>query len=111
LASSSATTVVAMAAYRPGRRKLRLFAGHGEAVRDASLALGPDEAWIDLGAGAWRRVVARADRLADELAAGVAAPGTSTPPAAGRSGEGRAGPEDPTGDDADPAGTDPDPAT
>jgi hypothetical protein len=49
------------------RRKLHLLGGLGDRYSERSLILDAKEAWIDLSAAAWRRMLTEADRLADEL--------------------------------------------
>lgn len=51
----------------PHRRQLYLVGASGERQAERALILHASEAWVDLSAAGWRRMLAEADRLADEL--------------------------------------------
>ena len=56
-----------VAEFVPHRRQLYLYGALGERQSERTLILHPAEAWVDLSATGWRRMLAEADRLADEL--------------------------------------------
>ena len=59
--------VLLVVEFLPHCRRLWLHGALGERQSERTLILHPAEAWVDLSATGWRRMLAEADRLADEL--------------------------------------------